>query len=129
MGTAASVSQVTAWTRPQPHYSLIVKGLCRFRIKEVKRETPFPVAEVTQLDYLNEKGTYELSIGKDLLIIMVPYPPSPPPPPPPPPDDPLPAALQSRAEEFKSSVTQLVDLLDLNHPSTARLKVKVVFRY
>ena len=119
MGTAASVSQVTAWTRPQPHYSLIVKGLCRFRIKEVKRETPFPVAEVTQLDYLNEKGTYELSIGKDLLNIM----------PPPPPDDPLPAALKSRAEEFKSSVTQLVDLLDLNHPSTARLKVKVVFRF
>ena len=50
VGTAASVAQVTAWTRPQPHYSLIVKGLCRFRIKEVKREVPFPIAEITQLD-------------------------------------------------------------------------------
>ena len=56
VGTAASVVQVTAWTRPQPHYSLIVKGLCRFQIKELKREVPFPIAEVTQLDYLQKNG-------------------------------------------------------------------------
>ena len=38
-------------------------------------------------------------------------------------DDPLPAALRSRAEELKTAVSQLVELLDLNQPSTARLKV------
>ena len=43
-------------------------------------------------------------------------------------EDPLPAALQSRAEEFKSAVGQLVDLLDLNQPSTARLKVSIIFK-
>ena len=37
--------------------------------------------------------------------------------------DPLPAELQSRAEQFKTAVNQLVDLLDLNHPSTMKLKV------
>ena len=43
-------------------------------------------------------------------------------------DDPLPAALQSRAEEFKAAVSQLVELLDLNHPSTARLKVIICMK-
>ena len=38
-------------------------------------------------------------------------------------DDPLPAELQSRAEQFKVAINQLVDLLDLNHPSTVKLKV------
>ena len=41
----------------------------------------------------------------------------------PPLDDPLPAELQSRAEQLRTAVNQLVDLLDLNHPSTVKLKV------
>ena len=44
-------------------------------------------------------------------------------------EDPLPAALQSRAEELKTAVSQLVELLDLNHPSTARLKVSAQRRF
>ena len=43
-------------------------------------------------------------------------------------DDPLPAELQSRAEQFKVAINQLVDLLDLNRPSTVKLKVSC-YRY
>ena len=56
LGTAASVMQVSANSHPCPHFSLLVSGLCRFRIDDIKRETPFPVAAVTQLDYLFGKG-------------------------------------------------------------------------
>lgn len=56
MGTAASVQKVTAWTHPVPRYSLVLTGLCRFRVEEVRREVPFPVARVTQLDYRHEDG-------------------------------------------------------------------------
>ena len=54
MGTAASVQQMTAWTHPTPRYSLLLAGLCRFRVEEVRRELPYPVARVTQLDYKHD---------------------------------------------------------------------------
>ena len=58
VGTAASVHQMTAWTHPVPRYSLVLGGLCRFRVEEVRRELPFPVARITQLDYTHEEGMY-----------------------------------------------------------------------
>ena len=54
IGTAAVVVQVTGTNWPKPAYTLLVTGLCRFRLQELLQETPFPVATVTQLDKLPE---------------------------------------------------------------------------
>lgn len=39
---------------PKPHYTLLVTGLCRFQILQVLKEKPYPVAEVEQLDRLEQ---------------------------------------------------------------------------
>lgn len=54
IGTAAVVVQVTGTNWPKPAYTLLVTGLCRFKLQELLQETPFPVATVTQLDKLPE---------------------------------------------------------------------------
>ena len=59
VGTAAAVKQVTARSHPRPHFSLVLLGVCRFRIKECTKESPYLVAMVTQLDYLSSEGEYE----------------------------------------------------------------------
>lgn len=45
--------QVTGTNWPQPAYTLLATGLCRFRIDDLLQETPYPVARVTQLDKLS----------------------------------------------------------------------------
>lgn len=52
IGTAAVVVQVTGTNWPRPAYTLLVTGVCRFKIGELLQETPFLVASVTQLDKL-----------------------------------------------------------------------------
>ncbi len=52
IGTAAVVVQVTGTNWPQPAYTLLVTGLCRFKLEKLLQETPFPVAQVVQLDKL-----------------------------------------------------------------------------
>ena len=56
------VVQVTGTNWPRPAYTLLITGLCRFRIDEVLQETPYPVARVTQLDKLagEEMGTHSI---------------------------------------------------------------------
>lgn len=39
---------------PKPHYTLLVTGLCRFQILQLLKEKPYPVAEVEQLDRLEQ---------------------------------------------------------------------------
>ena len=69
MGTAASVQQMTAWSHPVPRYSLVLAGLCRFRVEEVMRDVPFPVARVSQLDYRHEGGTYDCRFQMSILCL------------------------------------------------------------
>lgn len=57
MGTAAVVVQVTGTNWPKPLYTLLVTGLCRFRIDKVVMEEPYLIAEVSQLDRPAEQGT------------------------------------------------------------------------
>ncbi|XP_027630288.1 lon protease homolog 2, peroxisomal isoform X2 [Tupaia chinensis] len=54
IGTAALVVQVVGSNWPKPHYTLLITGLCRFQIIQVLKEKPYPVAEVEQLDRLEE---------------------------------------------------------------------------
>ncbi|XP_078458045.1 lon protease homolog 2, peroxisomal isoform X2 [Lampetra planeri] len=52
VGTAAVVVQVTGSNWPRPHYTLLVTGLCRFRVLAVRRQHPYVLADVQQLDRL-----------------------------------------------------------------------------
>ena len=61
IGTAAMVVQVTGTNWPRPAYTLLVTGLCRFKIDDVLQETPYPVARVTQLDKLPGEEDGELN--------------------------------------------------------------------
>ena len=110
VGTAASVSKVTAISYPQLHFTLALTGLCRFRIVKITRESPFPVAQVNQLDYL---GLFLHSFSKKILFmcyfLFI--------------ADPVPEKLKTKADEFRTSVIQLLELLDISNPSTIRLKV------
>uniref|UniRef100_A0A8D1PI58 Lon protease homolog 2, peroxisomal n=1 Tax=Sus scrofa TaxID=9823 RepID=A0A8D1PI58_PIG len=54
IGTAALAVQVVGSNWPKPHYTLLITGLCRFQIVQVVKEKPYPVAEVEQLDRLEE---------------------------------------------------------------------------
>ena len=56
LGTAAAVKQVSARSHPRPHFSLVLLGVCRFRVEEFTKESPYLVAMVTQLDYLSTEG-------------------------------------------------------------------------
>ncbi|CAD5117976.1 DgyrCDS6716 [Dimorphilus gyrociliatus] len=54
IGVAAVVVQVTGTNWPRTSYTLLVQGLCRFKIDSIIQETPYVVAAVTQLDHLPE---------------------------------------------------------------------------
>ena len=65
IGTAAVVVQVTGTNWPKPAYTLLVTGLCRFKVKEVIQNTPYLVAQVMQLDKLPGEET-----GKSLREVI-----------------------------------------------------------
>nr|XP_054771071.1 lon protease homolog 2, peroxisomal-like [Lytechinus pictus] len=52
IGTAGVVVQVTGTNWPRPAYTLLVTGLCRFKVNRLIQEEPYPVAQVEQLDKL-----------------------------------------------------------------------------
>lgn len=63
VGTAAVVVQVTGTNWPKPLYTLLVTGLCRFRIDKIVMEEPYLIAEVTQLDMLAEQGICQRNLA------------------------------------------------------------------
>ena len=56
VGTAAVLKQVSARSNPQPHFTLVLIGVCRFKVEEFTKESPYLVAAVIQLDYLSSEG-------------------------------------------------------------------------
>ncbi|XP_068117050.1 lon protease homolog 2, peroxisomal [Hyperolius riggenbachi] len=94
IGTAALAVQVVGSNWPKPHYTLLVTGLCRFRILEIVETRPYPVAEVEQLDRLEELRNKEE--WKE--------------------------ALGDLSEQFYKYAVQLVDMLDNSVPAVAKLK-------
>ncbi|XP_066019185.1 lon protease homolog 2, peroxisomal [Pocillopora verrucosa] len=93
-GTASVVVQVTGTNWPKPLYTLLVTGLCRFRIDKIVMEEPYLIAEVTQLDRPSEQ---EAEIRKNADLTML-------------------------AEEFRLCSNELVDMLDGRVPFVSRLK-------
>ncbi|XP_042351895.1 lon protease homolog 2, peroxisomal [Plectropomus leopardus] len=54
IGTAGIAVQVVGSNWPKPHYTLLITGLCRFRVSNLLKERPFILAEVEQLDKLEQ---------------------------------------------------------------------------
>ena len=50
IGTAGMVVQVTGTNWPRPSYTLLVTGLCRFRLDSLAQESPYLIGCVRQLD-------------------------------------------------------------------------------
>ncbi|XP_059164397.1 lon protease homolog 2, peroxisomal-like [Physella acuta] len=95
IGTAAVVVQITGTNWPRPAYTLLVTGLCRFRLESLLQETPYPVASVKQLDKLSEDDNEEVQANEE---------------------------LGSLAENFREHAAKLVDMLDTSIPVVAKLK-------
>lgn len=54
IGTAGIAVQVVGSNWPKPHYTLLITGLCRFRVSSLLKERPFVLAEVKHLVLLTE---------------------------------------------------------------------------
>uniref|UniRef100_A0A3B5A5V8 Lon protease homolog n=1 Tax=Stegastes partitus TaxID=144197 RepID=A0A3B5A5V8_9TELE len=57
IGTAGIAVQVVGSNWPKPHYTLLITGLCRFSVSSLLKERPFILAEVEQLDKLEQYTT------------------------------------------------------------------------
>lgn len=57
IGTAGIAVQVVGSNWPKPHYTLLITGLCRFSVSGLLKERPFVLAEVEQLDKLEQYTT------------------------------------------------------------------------
>lgn len=96
IGTAAVVVQVTGTNWPRPSYTLLVTGLCRFKLETLLQESPYLVASVTQLDKLSEDfDEFTKKNGGD---------------------------LDNLADNFREQAGKLVDMLDISIPVVAKLK-------
>ncbi|XP_041455193.1 lon protease homolog 2, peroxisomal-like [Lytechinus variegatus] len=94
IGTAGVVVQVTGTNWPRPAYTLLVTGLCRFKVNRLIQEEPYPVAQVEQLDKLpGDVAFLEADAGA------------------------LPVA-----DDFREQATKLLELLDITTPVVAKLK-------
>ncbi|XP_039331803.1 lon protease homolog 2, peroxisomal isoform X2 [Saimiri boliviensis] len=94
IGTAALVVQVVGSNWPKPHYTLLITGLCRFQIVQVLKEKPYPIAEVEQLDRLEEfPNTCKMR-----------------------------EELGELSEQFYKYAVQLVEMLDMSVPAVAKLR-------
>ncbi|XP_052818776.1 lon protease homolog 2, peroxisomal-like [Mya arenaria] len=94
IGTAAVVVQVTGTNWPKPSYTLLVTGLCRFKLEQLLQETPYAIATVTQLDKLTDADD-ELNQNSELGLLAV---------------------------NFRDQAAKLVDMLDISIPVVSKLK-------
>lgn len=51
IGTAGIAVQVVGSNWPKPHYTLLITGLCRFRVSNLLKERPFVLAEVKPISF------------------------------------------------------------------------------
>ncbi|XP_074599345.1 lon protease homolog 2, peroxisomal-like [Brevipalpus obovatus] len=94
VGTAGIVIQVTGTNWPRPAYTLLVTGLCRFRLESLAQESPYLIGTVRQLDKLADEDLVNES-NPELSDLM---------------------------EKFREQSAKLIDMLDLAVPAVVRLK-------
>lgn len=98
IGTAGIAVQVVGSNWPKPHYTLLITGLCRFKVANVLKERPFVFAEVEQLDKLEELTAPVGSAG---------------------PED---EELAELMKTFHQAAVQLLGLLDMSVPVVAKFR-------
>uniref|UniRef100_A0A672P735 Lon protease homolog 2, peroxisomal n=1 Tax=Sinocyclocheilus grahami TaxID=75366 RepID=A0A672P735_SINGR len=94
IGTAGLAVQVVGSNWPKPHYTLLITGLCRFRVTQLLKEKPFPVAKVEQLDKLEQHTEGDQADGE----------------------------LGELSQRFYQAAVQLVGMLDMSVPVVAKLR-------
>ena len=129
VGTAAVVKQVSARSNPQPHFTLVLIGVCRFKVEEFTKESPYLVATVTQLDYLSSEGECEfvrfgvcIQLCKCVCVcvcacaympVCVATD-----------EETLPLDVKQLAKDLRMAASELVELLDVNSATADRMKVR-----
>ncbi|XP_053282450.1 lon protease homolog 2, peroxisomal [Pleuronectes platessa] len=99
IGTAGIAVQVVGSNWPKPHFTLLLTGLCRFSVSGLLKERPFVLAEVEQLDKL-EQYTTPASQGVTT-------------------DD---GELGELSEKFYQTAVQLLGMLDMSVPVVAKFR-------
>ncbi|PWA33078.1 hypothetical protein CCH79_00013092 [Gambusia affinis] len=99
IGTAGIAVQVVGSNWPKPHYTLLITGLCRFRVSSLLKERPFVLAEVEQLDKLEQytTTTAEGATAED-------------------------GELGELSQRFYQAAVQLLGMLDMSVPVVAKFR-------
>lgn len=92
IGTAGVVIQVTGTSWPRPSYTLLVTGLCRFKLVSIIQEYPYPVGSIVQLDDIRSSDSENETPLKELVV------------------------------EFQKAAQRWLELLDVSVPGVAKLK-------
>ncbi|XP_046385747.1 lon protease homolog 2, peroxisomal-like [Ischnura elegans] len=93
IGTAAMVVQVTGTNWPVTNYTVLVTGICRFRLEKVVMEEPYVVGVVTQLDKFTVNEVNDENPELNELI-----------------------------ENFRNELTKLIELSDASLPIVGKLR-------
>ncbi|KAJ8271926.1 hypothetical protein COCON_G00107850 [Conger conger] len=101
IGTAGLAVQVVGSNWPKPHYTLLITGLCRFRVTQLLKERPFPVGEVEQLDNLEQ---YASADAADAVAADAG------------------GELGELSQRFYQAAVQLLSMLDMSVPVVAKLR-------
>ncbi|XP_035013172.2 lon protease homolog 2, peroxisomal [Hippoglossus stenolepis] len=99
IGTAGIAVQVVGSNWPKPHFTLLITGLCRFSVSGLLKERPFVLAEVEQLDKLEQ---YTTPAPQGVTT-----------------DD---GELGELSEKFYQTAVQLLGMLDMSVPVVAKFR-------
>ncbi|XP_075998267.1 lon protease homolog 2, peroxisomal [Genypterus blacodes] len=99
IGTAGITVQVVGSNWPKPHYTLLITGVCRFRVSALLKERPFVLGEVEQLEKL---GHYTTPATEGVTA-----------------ED---GELGELSQKFYQAALQLVGMLDMSVPVVAKLR-------
>ncbi|XP_051917626.1 lon protease homolog 2, peroxisomal isoform X2 [Hippocampus zosterae] len=98
IGTAGIAVQVVGSNWPKPHYTLLITGLCRFSVSSLLTERPFVLAEVEQLDKLEQYTTPAEGVSAED------------------------GELQELSQKFYQTALQLLGMLDMSVPVVAKFR-------
>ncbi|KAM9376846.1 lon protease homolog 2, peroxisomal [Pholidichthys leucotaenia] len=99
IGTAGIAVQVVGSNWPKPHYTLLITGLCRFSVSGLLKERPFVLAEVEQLDKLEQ---YTIPATESVGA-----------------ED---GELKELSQKFRQAALQLLGMLDMSVPVVAKFR-------
>ncbi|XP_074534344.1 lon protease homolog 2, peroxisomal [Halichoeres trimaculatus] len=99
IGTAGIAVQVVGSNWPKPHYTLLITGLCRFSVTSLLKERPFVLAEVEQLDKLEQ---YTTPVSEGVTA-----------------ED---GELGELTQKFYHAAVQLLGMLDMSVPVVAKFR-------